>query len=180
MADRLIPSPLRAGRLLDIGCGTTPFFLIGTSFSEKFGLDAVHEGAPDLAGAGGKIVLAHFDAGGAAPLPFPDGAFSAVTMLAVLEHIDPERVPPLFREVRRVLRAGGLFVVTTPARWAGGLLRLMARAGLVSPEEIEEHKEGYTAEMVVSRLAASGFSPADIRHGSFELGANIWVAAIRT
>ena len=38
-ANALIPDKLRSGRILDIGSGTTPFFLINTQFNEKFGID---------------------------------------------------------------------------------------------------------------------------------------------
>ena len=38
-ANKLIPSSLRSGRILDIGCGTYPYFLAHTSFEEKFAID---------------------------------------------------------------------------------------------------------------------------------------------
>ena len=38
-ANRLIPPHLRSGRILDIGCGSFPYFLAHTSFAEKFALD---------------------------------------------------------------------------------------------------------------------------------------------
>lgn len=31
-ANALIPEPARAGRILDVGCGSFPFFLSGTRF----------------------------------------------------------------------------------------------------------------------------------------------------
>jgi len=36
-ADALIPDELRAGRILDIGCGRYPLFLRTTAFREKVG-----------------------------------------------------------------------------------------------------------------------------------------------
>ena len=40
-ANKLIPSSLRTGRILDIGCGTYPYFLAHTSFAEKFAIDQI-------------------------------------------------------------------------------------------------------------------------------------------
>ena len=41
MANQLIPSHLRNGRILDIGCGSFPYFLLNTVFTEKCGLDKI-------------------------------------------------------------------------------------------------------------------------------------------
>lgn len=40
-ANKLIPSIHRKGRIADIGCGTFPFFLINTEFTEKYALNKV-------------------------------------------------------------------------------------------------------------------------------------------
>lgn len=51
-ANELIPQLYRKGRILDIGSGAYPFFLLTTSFSEKFGVDrtfifTAHKGPGD-------------------------------------------------------------------------------------------------------------------------------------
>jgi len=38
-ANGLIPDELRSGRILDIGCGSYPYFLSHTAFEEKHALD---------------------------------------------------------------------------------------------------------------------------------------------
>lgn len=48
------------------------------------------------------------------PLPFPDAAFDCVISFQVIEHI--ERDALFVEEVRRVLRPGGRFIVSTPNR----------------------------------------------------------------
>jgi len=48
------------------------------------------------------------------PMPFADASFDCVTLQEVVEHL--ENVPHLFREVRRVLKPGGSFILTTPNR----------------------------------------------------------------
>jgi len=46
-ADSLIPEHLRSGKIVDIGCGTTPYFLANTTFSKKIGIDTVPAGWTD-------------------------------------------------------------------------------------------------------------------------------------
>jgi 2-polyprenyl-3-methyl-5-hydroxy-6-metoxy-1,4-benzoquinol methylase len=46
------------------------------------------------------------------PLPFRDGAFDAAVCVEGIEHLESPYAP--VRELRRVLRAGGLLVVSTP------------------------------------------------------------------
>jgi len=53
----------------------------------------------------------------------------------------------------------------------------MARLRLVSPAEIEEHKDRYSPGKISSVLQQGGFAAQDIRTGYFELGMNIWAAA---
>ena len=40
-ANKLIPTNLRNGRILDIGCGSFPYFLAHTAFAEKFAIDQI-------------------------------------------------------------------------------------------------------------------------------------------
>ena len=46
------------------------------------------------------------------PLPYPDASFDLVTCSEVLEHVENYRA--VLREIYRVLKPGGLMVVTTP------------------------------------------------------------------
>ena len=177
MANSLIPPELRRGRILDIGCGTIPYLLLNTQFAERYGLDKVAEDGERAVAAGGAIILANFDIEREEKVPFEDDYFDVVTMLAVFEHILPERLPAVAAEIRRILRPGGVYILTTPAWWTDGLLRFMARLRIVSPAEIEEHKDGYSPEKIFSVLRQGGFAAEDIRTGYFELGMNIWATA---
>jgi SAM-dependent methyltransferase len=112
-------------------------------------------------------------------LPYPDAHFDAVTMLAVFEHLRKERLPLILDEVRRVLRSGGVVVLTTPAGWTEPILNTLARLGLISAVEIDEHQDTYDRAAVLGYLHAAGFTPDRVRAGSFELGMNLWFAATR-
>ncbi len=177
-ANALVPEALRGGRVLDIGCGFFPYFLTQTSFSEKYGLDkGIEEGLRKELQKSHEIMLVDFDLEYAHGIPFGDEFFDVVTMLAVFEHFEPARVPGIITEIRRVLKPGGMFIMTTPARWTRGLLKLLARANMVSREEIEEHKGAYTKRQVLAILEKGGFSRPSVRSGYFELFMNIWARA---
>lgn len=44
-------------------------------------------------------------------VPFPDGSFDAVLAHAVIEHVEPEILPRVIGEMKRVLREGGVLLV---------------------------------------------------------------------
>jgi SAM-dependent methyltransferase len=171
----LIPETARTGRILDIGCGSYPAFLRGTRFAERYGLDRV--AIADIKETGLKLV--EHDIADRSGLPFESGFFDVVTMLAVFEHLETQSLQSLLQEIKRVLRPGGTYVMTTPVQWTEGILKVMSRVRLVSDEEVSEHKAQYSHREVVAMLLAAGFDRAQIRHGTFELGMNLWAAARR-
>lgn len=178
IANSLIPPAYRKGRVLDIGCGTYPLFLLNTKFSEKFGLDKVIE--EDYGKwAQEKITLINHDIGREDIMPFDTEYFDVVTMLAVFEHIEPKRLVKILSEIHRILKPGGIYIMTTPAIWADSLLRLIARLRLVSPVEIEEHKSAYNHSRISSILQKANFSKEKIHLGYFELFMNIWATTTK-
>lgn len=179
MADALIPASPRKGRILDLGSGTYPFFLTTIQFAEKHGLDKLYRASPDNGLAAHNITVQEHDLQAEAVLPFDDQFFDVVTMLAVFEHIAPEHLPAVLSQIHRVLKYGGLFIITTPAPWSHGLLRVMARLSLVSLPEIEEHKACYSAGAISTLLMTGGFLDENIRFGYFELGMNLWLTATK-
>lgn len=103
------------GRVLDVGCGSV---LVADRLldldAQYVGLDfgGHHVGwaAKKLAAAEGRLrgTVARGDGEG---LPFPDATFDVVVMSEVIEHLlRPERA---VWEVARVLRPGGVYVMTT-------------------------------------------------------------------
>ena len=97
----------------------------------------------------------------------------------MVEHLNPERLIDLYRECYRMLRPGGMVVITTPAAWSDGLLRLLARFNLVSSEEIEEHVFSYTLPLLGWCFGSAGFAMEKLRFGYFELMLNLWATAER-
>jgi SAM-dependent methyltransferase len=170
-ADALISSDLRGGRILDIGCGSTPYFLAHTSFKEKFAIDQSHPAEA------GDIRWHALDLNRSPEIPFEDGFFSAVTMLAVIEHLNPASLVRLFQESHRVLAPGGVVVLTTPASWSNGLLKTMAMVNLVSAEEIDEHVFTYTLPLLGWYFGKAGFAMERVRFGYFQMMLNLWATA---
>jgi SAM-dependent methyltransferase len=176
-ANRLIPSDLRAGRILDIGCGSFPYFLSHTSFEEKFAVDQLPM-AKETA-AQNRIEFFTLDLNKEPKLPFEDNFFSAVTLLAVVEHLNPDSMAILFKESHRVLKPGGQVIMTTPAAWSDGLLKFMARINLVSAEEIHEHAFAYTLPLIGWHFGQAGFEMKKVKFGYFEFMLNMWATATK-
>ncbi|MFH1070440.1 MAG: class I SAM-dependent methyltransferase [Candidatus Glassbacteria bacterium] len=174
MADKLLPAGLKSGRILDIGCSAHPLYLMNTDFSERYGLDKLIQQSHIDSYKAQNIILNNRDVEAEGRIPFEEAFFEAVIMLAVFEHIEPEKLVGLLGEVHRILKPGGMFVMTTPARWTNWLLKLFALLHLVSPDEINEHKDQYNIPGITAILEQAGFARADIGCGYFELGMNIW------
>ncbi len=171
-ANNLIPERLRDGRILDIGGGSYPYFLTHTYFQQKYAIDQLSTNLPHL-----QIQWHQLDLNVEPCLPFDDGFFSTVTMLAVVEHLNPEVLVSLFNEVHRVLQPGGVLIITTPAAWSNVILNWMASVRLVSPEEIKEHVFMYTLPLLGWYFGRSGFEMKKVRFGYFELFMNMWATA---
>lgn len=173
-ADGHIPKACRSGKILDIGCGNYPLFLISIEFYEKYALDKY---PLDNQETTNNIQYIHQDIEYKTKLPFPDDYFDVVSMLAVIEHLDPQIIPRILKEVNRIVKKNGLFILTTPAAWTDSLLRVMALIKLVSADEINEHKDVYTPKKISSILEDASFSQEKIACGYFEFGMNIWAKA---
>lgn len=132
------------GRILDLGCGMKPYEpLLGRPGDRWVGVD----NPPSMAGSYGAFTLADAFAD-SHHLPFRDGVFDSVVCTQVLEHVaEPGRV---LREAARVLRPGGVLVVTAPMLWPlheepfdyyrytqHGLRHLLRQAGLEVLQEVQ-------------------------------------------
>jgi SAM-dependent methyltransferase len=169
-ACQLIPASHRNGRVLDIGCGSYPYFLSHTAFKEIFAADS--EKSPQ------DIRWQRLNLKSEPALASGGERFDVITLLAVIQRLDRDRLVALLRECRRVLRPGGMLVLTTPAGRAEKVLRWMAKLNLVSAGESEEHGYAHSLAQIESYLVEAGFERGKVRFGVFEWGFNMWVTAV--
>lgn len=150
---RLLEQELRGRRrplrVLDFGCGTGSFL----EHLERFGTVSGVDGDPDAVGfchERGRTEVRLVEAGES--LPFDDASFDLITTLDVIEHIEDELTA--LRELRRVLRPGGLLLVSVPAfRFLWG-----------DQDEISHHYRRYSAPRLRQSLADAGF---EVRRTSY-------------
>lgn len=93
-------------KTLDIGCGFGGFLSYDP---ENFiGIDINEEA---LSFCNSEKYNVRF--GSANKLPFPNESFDAIVALQVIEHLTPEVAYQMFKEVERVLRFSGEFIIST-------------------------------------------------------------------
>jgi SAM-dependent methyltransferase len=130
-----------ANEILDFGCGTGGLLGDLDRFGHGRAVDG-EEQAVRFCEARRREGVRHVPVGEA--LPFPEATFDIVTALDVLEHIDNDAAALV--DLRRVLRPGGLLLVTVPAfafLWG-------------DQDEISHHYRRYRAPDLAARLAAAG------------------------
>jgi len=176
MANSLIPPGYRKGRILDIGCGNHPLFLLSTNFTEKYGLDKIG-GEQRGALQSQNIFFLEYDIEHKDNLPYEDNYFDVVTILAVFEHIEPKKIPNILCEIYRILKPKGICILTTPAARAVLPLKIMAKMRLVSSTELAEHKYAYKPLEIAAIFENTPFGKENLQCGYFELNMNIWTVA---
>jgi SAM-dependent methyltransferase len=150
--------------LCDVGCGFEAKFLQDVShyIYKGYGFDKkIEDRCID------NIYIKNIDI--ADLIPLEDETIDCVTMLAVLEHLsDPKKV--LF-ECYRILKPGGVLILTTPAPKSKPLLEFLSfRLRIVSPIEIADHKHYYSIGELLDLLIGTGFK--GVKCSSFEFGLN--------
>jgi len=158
-------------RVLDLGCGLQAAFLeyAGGKIAEGVGID-------DQVESGKRGRWQRIRADVHSPLPFPDGRFDHVVMLAVLEHLpNPE---PVLREAYRVIGPGGSLIMTWPSALVDPMLTVLHALHLISEEmESQEHQKRIPIEELQRLLARIGFEK--FVHRRFEFGLNNLMVATR-
>lgn len=133
----------RPARALDVGAGRGAFAAeLRALCGNVVALDVDREAlaACRAAGRAGAVL------GDSARLPFADHSFDLVCLFDVLEHLDDDRAA--LREVRRVLRPGGLCFASVPAwPWL-----------FSGNDRIAHHKRRYTRAALASCALGAGFA----------------------
>lgn len=98
-------------------------------------------------------------------MPFAENGFDAVVMSEVLEHLDDNVLQATLQEVHRVLRPGGRFIGTVPAR------ENLADLQIVCPQcGIQFHRWGHVRSFDVKTLSATlarRFTPTQVAEWFF-------------
>jgi ubiquinone/menaquinone biosynthesis C-methylase UbiE len=162
-------------RLLDVGCGWEARLLRSVEPYIESGV-GVDFKAPELESAKLNTISIKLDD----KLPFEADSFDAVTLMAVLEHL--EKPLEILREIHRVLKKaevvggrGGILVGTVPSKAAKPVLEFLSyRLGIVNEAEIRDHKRYFNKSDLAEIFAEAGFK--DVMHRYFQCGMNNFFA----
>ncbi|KAB0269707.1 class I SAM-dependent methyltransferase [Microvirga brassicacearum] len=128
----------RTAKILDVGTstGTNLRMLRDIGFADVEGLDFSEEAISYCASKGLGVVKQ----GDICAMPFPEGTFDLVLATDIIEHVDDDL--KALSEIARVLKPGGLALVTVPAfRVLWGL-----------QDRVAQHKRRYVRPELLSRI----------------------------
>lgn len=100
--------------------------------------------------------------------------FDCITTLAVLEHVsDPDSY---IKNIATKLKPRGLLIITTPHKRSKSLLEILSlKLGLVSKDEILDHKNYFTESTLKKIIIQNKFKLVELK--TFEFGLNILCVA---
>jgi SAM-dependent methyltransferase len=134
-------------RILDLGCGTGGVLAHLGRFGLACGIDPSPEAVGYCHERGLPVAL-----GSGLELPFRDGSFAAVLALDVIEHVEDD--VGMLREARRVLRPGGIVVITVPALpWLWS-----------SHDVVNHHFRRYMRATLSRAVRAGGLTPVKVSY----------------
>ena len=111
------PADIREKAVLNIGCGFGWFEIWALKMGVRR-LTAIEIAEENLETARQHIhdPRLEFKVGTGAAIPLPDASCDTVVSWEVIEHIPPQTEPLMFADVKRVLKPGGAFYLSTPHR----------------------------------------------------------------
>jgi len=152
--------------VLDFGCGNKSFLLSTVSSEIRFGVgldyDVQNKKEKNI-----EYIKYKFNG----KLPFKDKYFDKIFLLAVLEHIEPNKINGLFLEFKRILKKNGFIILTTPTPKSKWLLELLAyKLHIISEREIRDHKKYYNKNDLLTLIRKIKLNFRDYK--KFQLGLN--------
>jgi len=102
-------------RVLEVGFGSgVAFPNLSESYKEIYGLD-LSVSVDDVAAVfRARQIETRLQNGSVLSMPYEDNFFDTVLLISILEHLKPSEQEPAFREIRRVLKAGGQVIYGVP------------------------------------------------------------------
>lgn len=125
--------------VLDAGCGEGHLLAALQARSASYSLFGVDVTDVALAQAAKRCPQAAFSSGDLCALPYPDASFDVVTCTEVIEHIFSYQ--EVLKEFRRVLRPGGILILTFPNEPVWTLSRILL--GRI-PFRVPDHVNSFT------------------------------------
>lgn len=167
---KVLPYLPRGGVLVDVGCDYPPKIINMVKYDMDFciGLDSE---VPNVVLENVELKQCFIKK----TLPVESELADVVTMLAVLEHMEYPRA--VIQEIYRILKPGGIILLTVPSLANRPLLEMFARVGLVRKEMIRQHKNYFSIKQLTELLSMAGFRSV---HGHlFQLGLNTFIHAVK-
>lgn len=165
---------LPPGRVFDVGCGDGAFLQAMRRRGWEVEGCEVDAGAAGLAREKGLVV----HTGDFAALDLPQGAYDAVTLHHVVEHLPDPR--PVFEKARQMLRPAGRLVIVTPNTRSLGHDRFgRCWRGLEPPRHFCLYHPGLLARLVREAGYAIRLCLSSAAHADVILGASLSLAGAR-
>ena len=157
----------RTGHLLDVGCGYG--FFLSAMKNRGWTVSGI-----EISTTGRKYAQQHFGLSiygkPLAEMRFAEHSFDAVTLFYVIEHLlDPAAV---LREVRRILKPGGIVLLRWPNTTP--IIKLLGRAARgLDLYHTPYHLYDFSASTIQRLLIQTGFTHIETRLGGFSLPASM-------
>lgn len=141
---------------LDVGCGQGKAVqaLRKAGFSKVAGLDL---GTERLTNVKARDPDSHYVAGLVQELPFVSNKFSGISAFEVYEHVPPEDGSLMLGEIYRILKPGGLFVLSTLNR------KSLARRIFPDASTVEAHFNEVAYDQLQENIRKAGFKIEEVK-----------------
>jgi SAM-dependent methyltransferase len=152
----------RTARVLDVGTstGTNLRMLRDLGFANVEGLDLSDEAIRYCA----EKALGLVHKGDICGMPFSDASFDVVLATDVIEHVEDDQLA--LTELVRVLKPGGLAIITVPA--------FQKLYGL--QDRVARHLRRYLRQDLVAKIRGAGFDVLNVFYFNYLLFLPIWMA----